>query len=278
MSKINSAVLVFKYGGNAMLNEDLQLQVLRNLCRLKDRGFEIVLVHGGGPFIKENLKMANIQSEFIGGQRVTTPETLKQVEMALKGHVNGKLVGLINQLGYKAVGLSGKDGNIVTAVKRFHEVEEHGRITRHDIGLVGDVKKVDTSLLYLLLENDYIPIMTCLAQDENGVTYNVNGDIFAGHIAGALKARAYVVLTDIDGLRRDIDDPESLIHKIDRKGIHQLIEEEIIQGGMIPKMESCLNALDKGAEKAWIINGTMPDQILALAEDKEVGTTIYEHE
>lgn len=267
-------ILVFKYGGNAMLNEELQQQVLQNICRLKDSGFEVVLVHGGGPFIKENLEMARIESEFIGGQRKTTPEALKQVEMALKGNVNGMLVGLINQLGYRAVGLSGKDGQTVTAVKRYHEEIKDGKTLRHDIGLVGNVASVQTHLLRLLLDNDYIPVMTCLAQDESGATYNINGDIFAGNIAGALGAKAYIVLTDIDGLCRDIKDPSSLIEKIDREGIHQLIENGVIQGGMIPKMESCLEALDRGAEKAQIINGTKPEQILALADNKNIGTTI----
>lgn len=257
-----------------MLNEELQHGVLENICRLKDRGFEVVLVHGGGPFIKENLEMAQIESEFIGGQRKTTPEALKQVEMALKGRVNGQLVGLINQLGHTAVGLSGKDGRIVTAVKRYHEEIVDGETTKHDLGQVGNVKSVDTKLLRLLLDNDYIPVMTCLAQDENGESYNINGDVFAGNIAGALQAKAYVILTDIDGLRRDIDDPESLIRQVNKEEIKTLIREGVIQGGMIPKMESCLEALDRGAESAMIINGTIPEQILKLAENKQIGTTI----
>jgi acetylglutamate kinase len=268
--------LVFKYGGNAMLNEQLQKEVLQNLCALKEKGYHIVLVHGGGPFIKESLKMAKIESEFIGGQRKTTPEALKHVEMALKGNVNGKLVGLINQMGHTAVGLSGKDGKMVTAVKRYHEEVIDGKTKRYDLGQVGNVKKVDTRLLKLLLDNDYIPVMTCLAQDKKGDSYNINGDVFAGNIAGALQAKAFVVLTDIDGLRRDIDDPDSLISEVTPEDIHALIKEGVIQGGMIPKMESCLEALQKGAERAQIINGTLPKQILDLTANKKIGTTITE--
>lgn len=268
-------ILVFKYGGNAMLNAGLQRKVLSHLCDLKEKGFHIVLVHGGGPFIKENLDRANIHSEFVDGHRKTTSEALTFVEMALKGQVNSQIVGLLNSLGQKAIGLSGKDGRMVEAVKRYHEVyNDEGIITQHDLGQVGDVKSVDTQLLTHLLEEGYFPVMTCLAQDAMGETYNINGDIFAGHIAGALDARAFIVLTDIDGLLLDINDPDSLIKQIETHRIDEFIQKGIIKGGMIPKMEACSLAIMRGAQSARIINGTEPNQILTLTSDGAAAGTL----
>jgi len=267
-------IILFKYGGNAMTNEAVKRQVLEHTCSLKSRGFDVVIVHGGGPFIKQALKDANIISEFIDGHRKTTNAAFKYVEMALKGRVNSHLVGIINTLGHKAVGLSGKDGNIVTAKKRKHLSTINGVPTDVDLGQVGDVDKVDTSLIRILLQNDFIPVITCLAADENGLGYNINGDMFAGHLAGALQAAQYVVLTDVNGLLRDKDDPSSLMHEINLTETAQLFKDNIIQGGMIPKIESCEIALKNGAETARIINGTVPEQIISLGENKPIGTTI----
>lgn len=267
-------VILFKYGGNAMTNEALKGHVLTNICSLQKRGFDVVIVHGGGPFIKEALEQAGITSEFIDGHRKTTIDAFTYVEMALKGKVNSNLVGIINTLGHQAVGLSGKDGNIVTAKKRKHLSVIDGEQTEVDLGQVGDVAKVDTTLIHLLLENNFIPVITCFAADENGLGYNINGDIFAGHLAGELNALQYVVLTDVDGLLRDKDDPSSLMHDINLTETAQLLKEGIIQGGMIPKMESCEIALKKGAQAARIINGTVPEQIIMLSENKPIGTII----
>jgi acetylglutamate kinase len=267
-------IILFKYGGNAMTNEALKRQILEHICSLKSRGFDIVIVHGGGPFIKQALKDADIVSEFIDGHRKTTSEAFEHVQMVLKGKVNSNLVGLINTLGHKAIGLSGQDGNIVKAKKRKHFSKINDQETEIDLGQVGDVKDVDTTLLHLLLQNDFIPVVTCIAADKNGLGYNINGDMFAGHLAGALEAVQYVVLTDVDGLLRDKDDPTSLMHEIDLTETAQLLNDNIIQGGMIPKIESCEIALNNGAQTARIINGTVPEQIIALSENKAVGTTI----
>ena len=267
-------IILFKYGGNAMTDEALKRQVLGHICSLKSRGFDVVIVHGGGPFIKQALADAGVTSEFIDGHRKTTSEAFEHVEMALKGKVNSNLVGLINASGFKAVGLSGKDGNIITAKKRKHFSIVNEQETEVDLGQVGDVKKVNTSLIQLLLQNDFIPVITCIAADENGLGYNINGDMFAGHLAGALEANQYVVLTDVDGLLRDKDDPSSLMREIDLNETKQLLQDGIIQGGMIPKIESCEIALNNGAASARIINGTVPEQIIALSEKQPIGTTI----
>ena len=272
--KKQKPLILFKYGGNAMTDEHLKHDVLKNICSLKQKGFDVVIVHGGGPFIKKALEDAGVTSEFIDGHRKTTPETYEYVEMALKGKVNGSLVSIINSIGYRAVGLSGKDGKMVTASKRLHQTNVNGKKQEVDLGQVGDVAKVDTSLIEILLNNDFIPVITCLAADENGVSYNINGDMFAGHLAGELKAAQYVVLTDVDGLRRDKDDPASLMHRISLAETDDLLHQGVIQGGMIPKIESCEIALNKGARAARIINGTKPDQVLHLADAPILGTII----
>lgn len=266
--------LLFKYGGNAMTDPDLKFQVLKRICDLKSQGYNVVIVHGGGPFIKQLLQEANVESEFIDGQRKTTPEAMGYVEMALKGKVNGNLVSIINSLGFKAVGLSGKDGKSVMAVKRMHKRLVNGEIEIADLGQVGDVSVVDPSLINLLLENDFIPVLTCLASDEGGTDYNINGDMFAGHIAGALSADEYVVLTDVDGLLLDKDNPRSIIRELNVAEVGKLKEKGIIRGGMIPKLESCEIALAMGAANARIINGTVPEQITDLFENRETGTVI----
>lgn len=270
---LDKPVILFKYGGNAMINEDLKKRVLRNICSLKDKGYHIIIVHGGGPFIQEALTAAQIESEFIDGHRKTTREAFEHVEMALKGKVNGNLVNIINAMSYKAVGLSGKDGQLVQAKKRQHQQKQNGKMIDVDLGQVGNVDLVNPKLIKLLLANDFIPVLTCLAADENGNGYNINADMFAGHIAGELEAEQYIVLTDVDGLRKDKDDPASLIHKITIAESKQLEADKIIQGGMIPKIESCQIALKKGAASARIINGTAPEQILEIA-DTSVGTLI----
>jgi len=267
-------LLLFKYGGNAMTNQPLKKQVLKNICGLKEKGYQVVIVHGGGPFIQQTLEEVHIDSEFIDGQRKTTPEAMEYVEMALKGKVNGSLISIINAIGNKAVGLSGKDGQIVTAKKRLHQQMKNGKTEMVDLGQVGDVASVDVTLIELLLENDFIPVITCIASDKNGNDYNINGDLFAGHIAGALSAEQYIILTDVDGLMLDKDNPASMIHKLKVAEINHLKEIKCIQGGMIPKMDSCEIALEKGAKLARIINGTVPEQISALFENQQSGTII----
>jgi len=271
---IENHVILFKYGGNAMTDQPLKKQVLKNMCNLKEKGYQVVIVHGGGPFIKQTLEEVHIDSEFIDGQRKTTPEAMEYVEMALKGKVNGSLISIINAMRHKAVGLSGKDGQTVIAKKRLHQHTKNGKTEMVDLGQVGDVVSVDTALIELLLENDFIPVITCIASDKKGTDFNINGDLFAGHIAGALSAEQYVILTDVDGLMLDKDNPASIIHELKVAEINHLKEIKCIQGGMIPKIDSCKIALEKGAKLARIINGTVPEQISSLFENEKVGTII----
>lgn len=267
-------LVLIKYGGNAMLNESLKQAVVNNIKRLQQAGYRTVLVHGGGPFIKNMLELVKIESEFIDGHRKTTAEALKYIEMALKGEVNGSLVNLLNRAGIRAVGLSGKDGRMVLAQKRYHQKEVDGKTVKFDLGQVGDVVSVDTKLLDSLLTDGFLPVITCIASDEVGNDYNVNADMFAGALAGALAADHYLVLTDVDGLLRDIEDPGSLITELSVAELDKLMGS-VIKGGMIPKLESCQIALSKGARTARIINGTRPDNIHeAVISDKIIGTKI----
>jgi len=255
-----------------MTDSTVRMMLLKKMAELHNEGYRIAIVHGGGPYIKKILATAKIESEFINGQRVTTPEALSYVEMALRGEVNGMLLRELNGLGCKAVGLSGKDAGFVKAVKRTDTGSEGNPGT--DLGRVGNVESVDTRLLQLLLDNHYVPVVTCIATDENGLDYNINGDVFAGKIAAALKADEYIVLTDVDGLMYDIKDPDSKIDTVHVEQMKELIEQGVIAGGMIPKMESCLQALEEGVAKVRIMNGSKVDGISDLSENSSLGTSI----
>ncbi len=267
--------ILIKYGGNAMVNDSLGEAIVDQIIQLKALGIQVVLVHGGGPFIVQQLDQAGISSEFIGGHRKTTAEALVHVEMALKGRVNGRLVSLFNRLGSLAVGLSGKDAALVIARRRYHEgVNEKGKSTKVSLGQVGDVKKVNTEFLELLLDKNITPVITCIATDEQGNDYNINADMMAGHIAGALAVDHFLVLTDIDGLRKDVDDPGTHIAELTAGEAEKMFGNSI-QGGMIPKMEACLLARKAGARQAGIINGTNPQLLTEkIIHNKNVGTTL----
>lgn len=257
-----------------MTQPDLQQQMLAGIGELAQDGHRIVVVHGGGPFIQKTLELAGITSDFIGGHRKTTPAALTYVEMALKGQVNGALVHQLNRLGHKAIGLSGKDAAFAKARRRKHAVVVDGELQEVDLGQVGDIENMDTSLIDLLLGNGYLPVVATLAMGGDGEVYNVNADLFAGHLAGALSADRYIALTDVDGLLADKDDPESLIKTVSVAALDGLVQDGTIQGGMIPKMDSCKAALECGAASAHILNGTRPEQLLRLMQGHGVGTTI----
>ena len=261
--------IVIKYGGNAMVNESMKQSILGNVVDLHNAGYRIVIVHGGGPFINAILDKVQIQSEFIGGHRKTTPEAMKYIEMVLKGEVNTSLVGRMNALGAKAVGLSGKDGGMITTKKRFHYEGERPI----DLGQVADVASVQPEILNDLLDKNYIPIVACVSADMHGVSYNINADMMAGAIAGALNAD-YLVLTDVDGIRKDKDDPASLIREVSLSQIPEMMNSVIV-GGMIPKIASCQIAIETGSKRARIINGTKPGQLVeAINTTNQIGTTI----
>ncbi len=265
--------VLIKYGGNAMINENLKEQIAHQINTLQAQGIQIVLVHGGGPFINKALKEAGIASDFFEGHRKTTKEALSVIEKTLKGEVNSSLVNVFSRAGLPAVGLSGKDGSIVVAEKK-QIISKNEPSSPLDLGQVGEVRTVNTRLLQLLLDAGFLPVLTCIASDKEGNDYNINADAFAGKIAAALEVDDYIVLTDVDGLYSDYPDPASLIHQL---ALPQLPSyyQTIITGGMIPKIQSCEAAVAGGVSRAVILNGTRPEQISQYTlENKKIGTVI----
>ncbi|MBD3629639.1 acetylglutamate kinase [Cyclobacterium sp.] len=267
--------ILIKYGGNAMVNQELKEAIAQKIKTLQNHGVQVILVHGGGPFINKSLEDAGITSQFFDGHRHTSPEALSCIEKTLKGEVNSSLVNLLNRQGLQAVGLSGKDGKLAIAQKRWHLARnEAGEESQVDLGQVGDVKVVNPLLLKILLDNGFTPVITCIASDEKGHDFNINGDVFAGKIAAAMEVDAYIVLTDVDGLYLDYPDPASILKEVNLKTIPQYYGKAI-KGGMIPKIESCVAALEAGVKKAVILNGTQPDQISDyIINQRTIGTTI----
>lgn len=268
-----SKTILIKYGGHAMLNEELKRNVLKNIAEVFSQGYKVVLVHGGGPSINYMLDKLGVESEFVQGQRVTSQQAMKIIEMSLKGEVNSSLVGMLNSLGVKAIGLSGKDGGLVKARKRIQRFVNDSRIIEIDLQQVGDVDRVDTHLLNLLLSNQYMPVLASIASGDDRLDYNINADIFAGHIAKAIKADLYINMTDVDGLYSDISDKGSMIKELT---CFQLQEKLItFKDGMLPKLESCIVALEGGVREARIINGTVSDILIdIIIKQKEYGTLI----
>ena len=257
-----------------MINEQIKQSIVGDVVALKEAGVDPVIVHGGGPAIQQLLDKVGVESEFVDGHRKTDSETMGYVEMALSGSVNSELVSLINEAGFKAVGLSGRDGDIAQARKRTHRVTLDGKEQEVDLGHVGDIDSIDTSLVQLLIKNDYIPVISPVAGGEESDAYNVNADMFAGHMAGALGAARYVALTNVDGLQLDPEESATLIEEITIQDAQSEMGNSI-QGGMIPKVESCIIALEEGVSSAHIINGMKSHTILrALLSDEAPGTRI----
>jgi len=257
-----------------MTDTKSQQQALGQIAEMKEWGIYPVVVHGGGPVIKSLFEISGIISEFADGHRITKKNAMEVVEQALSGKVNGLLVNQLNRLGAGAVGLSGKDGKMVLARKRVHTIKTESGREEVDLGFVGDVAKVDTTLLKLLVSNGYLPVISPVSSGEGGEDYNINADMFAGHIAGALKAKAFVAITNVDGLMADPAKPESKIESISPQKVKSLFGT-VIEGGMIPKIEACLIALEKGVEASHIVNGSTPNSILLqLFTENRSGTII----
>ena len=266
IQKYNGKIIVVKYGGNAMINEELRHQVMGDIVLLSLVGIKVVLIHGGGPEISSLLKKVGKKSEFVNGLRVSDRETIDYVEMALAGKVNKDLVSILNTLGGKCMGLSGVDGMMIQAKMRDAE-----------LGFVGDIEKVDISPITDLLEKGYIPVVSTLGCDKEGNIYNINADTAAARIAGELGAESLITMTDIAGILRDKDDPESLIPEIDILEAGQLFSEGVISGGMIPKVECCIEAIAHGVKKVFILDGRVPHSILVeMLTDEGAGTMVVE--
>ena len=275
LSKFKNKTIVVKYGGNAMLNDELKNKVLQDIVFLQCAGMRPVVVHGGGPEITRMLMQAGKKSEFVSGLRVTDAESVGIAEMALVGKINTDLVARLNTLGGKAVGLNGKDSNLIQAKKHLADVYENGEVNLVDIGYVGNVEKVNTELIDVLLNAGFIPVIAPTGVGAQGETYNINADSVAGEVAGALKAEKLLVLTDVRGIYSDYRDENSFLSTLTFEKAQELIIRGKIDGGMIPKVRACITALSGGAKKTHIIDGRAEHTILMeILSDKGVGTDV----
>lgn len=268
--------IVIKYGGNAMINEELKQKVMEDVSLLKYVGMRPVIVHGGGPDITQFLKKVGKQSAFVSGLRVTDEETVEIAEMVLDGKVNSDIVNMLNCRGVKAVGLSGKDAGLIKASKKLATVyDEAGKQANVDIGYVGQVAAIDTSILDTLLDNGYIPVIAPIGVGDDGESYNINADYVAAEIAGALKAEKLLLLTDTEGVYKDFEDKDTFISTLTVAEAKDYIKTGIISGGMIPKIEACLKSIESGTNKVHIIDGRQPHSIiLELLTSSGIGTQV----
>ena len=260
-------VVVVKYGGNAMLNEELKQAVMEDIVLLNTIGIKVVLVHGGGPEINHMLERVGKESKFVDGLRYTDAETMEIVQMVLTGKLNKDIVGILLHKGGKAIGLSGVDSGLLRAKK-----------TDKDLGFVGEVTEVNPDILTTLLDQNFIPVVSTVALGEDGdqARYNINADTAAAKIAVALKAEKFVQLTHVPGILRNIEDPTTLIKRIERTAIGSLKATGVIAGGMIPKIECCETALNGGVPRTHIIDGRVPHSLLIeMFSDRGIGTMIY---
>ena len=264
IKKYSGKIVVIKYGGNAMVNEQLKQQVMEDIALLWLIGVKVVLVHGGGPEISGMMKKLGKEAVFVGGLRVTDKETVDIVQMVLAGKVNKDLVNLIQTKGGHAVGLSGIDGGIIEAT-----------IKDEALGYVGEITKIRTQPITDLLEKNYIPVVSTVASDRQGNVYNINGDTAAAYIAGALEAERLIMMTDIAGILRDKDDPSTLIPHVSVAEAKKLYDEGIVSGGMIPKVDCCIEAIGHGVNNVVIMDGRIPHSILMeLLTDEGAGTMV----
>ena len=266
IQRFNRKIIVIKYGGSAMLDDELMKHVIEDAVLFKLVGFKTVIVHGGGKEISSWMRKTGIEPNFIEGLRVTDADTLEIAEMVL-GKVNSDLVTLAQQLGVRACGISGKDGRLLTVRKASPQ--------GLDIGYVGEITNVDTKIIMDLLANDFLPIIYPIGMDESGHSYNINGDHAAAEIAQALQADKLTFLTDTSGVYMDPDDPDSFISELSIAEAEQLIEKGTISGGMIPKIRNCIHSVESGVNRVHILNGSIPHcLLLEIFTDRGVGTVI----
>ena len=267
IQKYCGKTIVVKYGGNAMINQELKHAVMRDMVLLAQVGIRVVLVHGGGPEINDMLTRLGKESRFVGGLRYTDEETVQVAGMVLAGKVNKQLVSLIHENGGKAIGLCGIDGRMILANK--HQGPE-------DLGFVGDITQVDPAPIQMALDNGYLPVIATIGSDAEGNLYNINADTAAAAIAAAMKAEKLISLTDTRGLLRDVADESTLIQRISIQEIPDLIQEGVISGGMIPKIQCCVDGIRDGLTEAVILDGRIQHSILIeLFSDQGIGTLLY---
>ncbi len=253
--KFAGETVVIKYGGSAMIDERLKKAVIKDVAMLKYLGLKPIIVHGGGKEITATLERMGKETLFVDGLRVTDSETAKVAEMVLSGSIGKSLVENLESVGIRACGINGKDGHTLSARKK---IDDKGR----DLGFVGEIEKVDSTLINTLLEADFVPVISPVGVDSFSQTYNVNADYAASAIAGALNAQKLVFMTDVEGILRDKDDPKSIIRKMNVREATELIADGTIKGGMIPKVECCLDAIEKGVKSVHVLDGRLPHSIL----------------
>ena len=266
IQRFNRKIIVVKYGGSAMVDEELKARVIQDVTLLKLVGFKPIIVHGGGKEISKWVGKVGMEPQFINGLRVTDAETMELAEMVL-GKVNKSLVQLVEQLGVRASGISGKDGGLLKVDKKLADGE--------DIGFVGDVKEVNAGIIYDLLEKDFLPIIFPVGYDDNFATYNINADDAACAIAEAVHAEKLAFLSDIEGVYKDKDDPSSLISELHVDEAEKLISDGYVGGGMIPKLKNCIDAIEEGVKRVHILDGRIPHSLLLeIFTNKGIGTAI----
>ena len=266
--RFHDKIIVVKYGGSAMIDEELKREVIQDVVLLKLVGFKPIIVHGGGKEISRWVDKAGKETEFVGGLRVTDKETIEIAQMVL-GKVNKDLVANVQTLGVQAAGISGMDGGMLKVEKKY--------VDGRDIGYVGDIKSVDTKILQDLMEQDFLPIVYPIGMDENGDAYNINADEAASAIATALKAEKLAYLSDVEGVRMDPEDPASVISELYVYEAEKLVEEGVIQGGMLPKIRNCIEALKDGVSRIHIMDGRIPHSLLLeFFTNKGIGTAIIQ--
>lgn len=266
IQKYHDKIVVIKYGGNAMENESLKQNVMEDVVLLTEVGVKLVLVHGGGPDINDTLNKIGKESKFVNGLRYTDGETMDVVQMVLAGKTNKNLVNMISKLNAKAVGISGMDGHIIEAKKLEAE---------NDLGYVGDITKIHPELIFKLIEDGYIPVIASVGTDNEGNVYNVNADMAAARIAGALGAENMIFVSNVPGVLKDQNDEETLIRKIHINEVPQLQDEGIISGGMIPKVNCCVDCVKHGVKKTVIIDGRVPHAcLIEMLSDEGIGSMI----
>lgn len=267
IKEFSGITVVIKYGGSALVNEEAKKSIVEDIALMKFVGFKPVVIHGGGPKISETLKRLGIESRFVNGLRYTNEEIMEVVEMVLSGKINKQITTELSMQGILSAGISGKDGITLKARKMSSNGE--------DLGFVGEIEKVDTTLIKTLIENDFVPVISPVGVDEHGVSYNINADYAAVAVAGALKAEKLVFLTDVEGIMRDKDDTSSMFTHITVSKIQEMIAEGVISGGMIPKVEGCIAGIEAGVSHVHILDGRIEHCLILEVFTREgIGTLI----
>lgn len=271
IQRLNGKTIVVKYGGNAIKSPELTKKILQDVTLLKYVGLNPIVVHGGGPEINNYSKVFGLDAKWEEGLRITDKATMEVVQLALVGKVNKQIVSMLNGLGANAIGISGMDGNLITVTKK---APVHGV----DLGFVGEIQHINTSLLNLLCKDEYIPVIAPVGIDDKGNSYNINADTVAGRIASAMKAEKLMFLTDVEGIRTVPSDPSTLVPVIDVDTVRRYIKSGVIDGGMIPKVKACVNSLESGVHRTHILDGTIPHPLLLeIFTNKGIGTMVVKN-